>query len=189
MAAQPLSTTRRALLGAAAALPIAALAGPPVIARTPDLIRGTKQSSPAAEIWTRRLARYHRLLSRRDSETERNVLDTAWRRHAQEVEAIQARFGSWDAAEATEEGRLLCDAAFERREVAQDAYDRRCVLPTDRAALLLALTPPPDLEALLVKIRVMDRHRLDEVSSMEPPALEVLADDVERLKQMAVACA
>jgi len=50
-----------------------------------------------------------------------------------------------------------------------------------KAIVLLVLTPAPDLEALMIKIRVMHEHELDEFSSMERPVLEVLAEDVRRL--------
>lgn len=51
----------------------------------------------------------------------------------------------------------------------------------ERAAVRLALTPAPDLPALLAKIRVMEEHELNELESMSRPVLEVLAEDMEYL--------
>jgi hypothetical protein len=67
-----------------------------------------------------------------------------------------------------------------RIDAAEDAYYDACTAPMHKA-IRLALTPAPDLEALMVKIRVMHEHELDEFSSMEPPVLELLAEDVGRL--------
>jgi hypothetical protein len=50
-----------------------------------------------------------------------------------------------------------------------------------RAAVRLALTPPPDLEALLAKIRIMHEQEFDELGSMSRPVLEVLKEDMGRI--------
>lgn len=46
----------------------------------------------------------------------------------------------------------------------------------------LATTPPPDLEALHAKIRIMHEQELDEPGSMTRRVLEVLAEDVMGLR-------
>jgi hypothetical protein len=46
---------------------------------------------------------------------------------------------------------------------AEDAFYDNFTAPLQRAAVRLALTPAPDIEALLVKIRVMQEHELDEL--------------------------
>jgi hypothetical protein len=51
-----------------------------------------------------------------------------------------------------------------------------------RAAVRLAVTPPPDLEALLTKIRIMHEHELGELASMTRRVLDVLAEDIEALR-------
>jgi hypothetical protein len=91
---------------------------------------------------------------------------------------VEARFGSWEDAAATPAGRKLRRAAFRR---AEEAFHRGCAAPLHRAAILLALTPAPDPRALIDKIAVVQAHKLHEEGIMPRCALDVLADDVERL--------
>jgi len=180
MAAQEHSSTRRRVLGAAAALPVLALVGLP----SPAVIASraaARQSSPDHEIWNRRLARYRRLHARWKAEAESGTFRAANDRYNREHAELSARFGSWAAALESDEGRPLCEAAFEHLDAVENAYYDRFTAPAHRAAVLLALTPAPDLEALSTKIRVMAEHKLDEADSLERPALEVLAEDVRLL--------
>jgi hypothetical protein len=192
MAAEPFTTTRRTLLGAAAALPIAALPTS-VIARTPDPIRGPRQSSRAQDIWNRRLATYRRLAARTKEAAETGFYRQALDRYDREVAAIERRFRGRTArlpsahpeqasseVEMRVEGRLI-RAAFERVDAVEGAFYDRCTAPMQRAAVRLANTPTPNLEALLAKIRVMHEQEVDELGSMARPVLEVLAEDVELL--------
>jgi hypothetical protein len=182
MAAQPLSTTRRALLGAAAALPIAALAGPtaaPVIA-TQDPIRG-KQSSPAAEIWTRRLARYRLLHTRAKVEEETGAFRAANEAYNQVFAEMTARFGSWPKALRSKAGKPLCTAAYARITAAETAYCRQYTVPLEKAALALMRTPAPDLHALRTKIEVMRDQEVDCLDGTPSDPLEVVWADVRRL--------
>lgn len=48
----------------------------------------------------------------------------------------------------------------------------------------LALTPAPDLLALLAKIRIIHEHELGELGCMTRPPLVVLAEDVVRRLNM-----
>lgn len=180
MATQPLSTTRRALLGAAAALPTAALAGP-VVARTPDLIRGTKQSSPAAEIWTRRLARYRLLHARAKAESETGAFRAANAAYNQVFAEMTARFGNWPKALRSKTGKPLCTAAYARITAAETAYCRQYTLPLEKAALALLRTPAPDLHALRAKIEVMRDQQVDCFDGTPSDPLEVVWKDVRRL--------
>lgn len=179
MAAQPLSTTRRALLGAAVALPIAALAGPPVIA-TPDPIRG-KQSSPVAEIWTRRLAHYRRLHARAKAEAETGAFRAANDRHDEAFAEITARYGNWRKALRSKTGKPLCAAAYARIAAAESAYCRQYTVPLEKAALALMRTPAPDLQALRAKIEVMRDQEVDCFDGTPSDPLEVVWRDVQRL--------
>ncbi|HEX2763478.1 MAG TPA: hypothetical protein VHM92_06485 [Allosphingosinicella sp.] len=186
MAEKPLTTTRRTLLGAAASLPIAALAHSAVIAS--EAKQSSSDSGAAldcraslATTWTRRLARYRRLADRMKAETETGFLWKANRRYDRDRAVIKARFGSWEAALGTPEGRELGRAAFDRVARAEEAYYDRCTAPAMRAAVLVCQTPVPDLPALLSKIEVMQAHELQEEGSMPTPALELLVEDVERL--------
>jgi hypothetical protein len=65
-------------------------------------------------------------------------------------------------------------------QAAEDAYYDNFTDPMHRAAIRLALTPAPGLQALLVKIRVITGQELDEAASMKRRATEVLTEDVER---------
>jgi hypothetical protein len=185
MAALPFTTTRRTLLGAAVSWPIAALPTP-VIARTPA--RGPRQpettegqSSPARALWNRRLAEYRRLLAAKEAEEAAGAFRAASDLYDRDYAAIEARFGSWGAARDTEQGRALCHAAFAPMNAAEEAFYDDFTAPLQRAAVCLALTPAPDLEAVLERIRVMDEQELNELGSMTRPVLEVLADDVVQL--------
>jgi hypothetical protein len=115
------------------------------------------------------------------AEAESGFLWKANRRYDRDRAVIKARFGSWEAALETPEGRELGRAAFDRVNRAEEAYYDRCTAPAMRAAVLVCQTPVPDLPALLAKIRVMQAHELHEEGSMPKPALELLAEDVGRL--------
>ncbi|HEY0012191.1 MAG TPA: hypothetical protein VGB79_04990 [Allosphingosinicella sp.] len=177
MAIEPLSTTRRALLGAAASLPIVALPAPTVESRA-------EQPTPDRTLWNRRLAAYRRLAARTREAAETGFYRQANDRYEHEQAALAHRFGSWEAAHASEQGRPLCDAAFAHVDAAEEAFYDRCTAPMQRAAVRLALTPVPSLEALLAKIRIMAEHELDELGCMTRPVLAVLAHDVRRLTEL-----
>jgi hypothetical protein len=184
MAIEPFSTTRLTLLGAAMSLPIAALPAAPVIARSaakPVLSEVEGQSSHTRTLWTRRLATYRRLAARTKEAAETGFYRQALDRYDREQAALAERFGSWEAARASEQGRPLCRAAFERVDAAEEAFYDRCTAPMHRAAVRVALTPAPNLEALLAKIRIMHEHELGELASMTRPALEVLAEDTKQI--------
>lgn len=180
MAVQPLSTTRRALLGAAAALPIAALAGPPLSARAPDPIRGA-QPSPAAEIWTRRLAHYRRLHARAKAEEETGAFRAANDAYNEVFAEMTARFGTWPKARRSKTAKPLCTAAFARITAAEAAYCRQYTVPLEKAVLALVRTPAPDLHALRAKIEVMRDQEVDCLDGTPSDPLEVVWEDVRRL--------
>ena len=50
-----------------------------------------------------------------------------------------------------------------------------------RAAIRLALTPAPDLHALLVKIEIIHEHELETHEGMSRNPFDVLREDVGRL--------
>src|SRR5687767_12798863 len=105
MAAEPLSTTRRALLGAAVSLPVSALSQTPV----PQAVRAEPVE---ARTFYRRLARYRRLAQR-----TREAAETGFFRRANDCydrarAELEARCGNWEAAAETEEGRALRESIF-----------------------------------------------------------------------------
>jgi hypothetical protein len=182
MAAQPISTTRRALLGAAAALPLAALAGPtaaPIIA-TPRPIRG-KQSGLDGDTWTRRLAHYRRLHACAKAEAETGEFRAANDRYNRIYEELTARFGSWPKACRSKIGKPLCAAAYARVAAAEDAYYRQHTKPVQKAARRLARTPAPNLDALRAKIEVMREQEFESSDGGASDPLEVVWQDVRRL--------
>jgi hypothetical protein len=188
MAEKPLTTTRRTLLGAAAFLPIAALATPTPVRpeRSQDEVdrRSTAPLSPsdrAALAWNRRLARYRRLAERTREAGETGFFRTANDRYNRERAEVEARYGSWEAAAATREGRKLRRAIFARVAAAEEAFYDRCTRPMQRAAALLALTGAPDLPALLNKLLVMQEQQLDELEILGRSVVEVLEGDVREL--------
>lgn len=175
MAAEPFTTTRRTLLGAAVSIPIAALPAP-VTGTVPG--RGLSPSpAPPRTLWNRRLATYRRLAARTKEAGETGFYRQALDRYDREVAAIEQSFGGRTAPEA----RRLIRAAFERVDVVEQAYYDRCTAPMQRAAVRLALTPAPDVPGLLAKIRVAQEHELDELEGMPRPVLDVLAEDVRRM--------
>ncbi|HEX8193515.1 MAG TPA: hypothetical protein VF552_11525 [Allosphingosinicella sp.] len=107
MADRALSTSRRALLGAAAALPVVALANParaePVEARFP---------AAAQNLWRERLQRYRRLAARTREAAETGFFRAANDCYTRERAALKSRYKSWEAAAATPEGRAHRRAIF-----------------------------------------------------------------------------
>ncbi len=193
MAAQKHSSTRRRVLGAAATLPILALAGLPASLRGTVPERGLSPSQRATEArrssaealregrWNRRLARYRRLHAYWKAEAESGAFRQANDRYNRVYAELSARFGSWEKARKSRIGKPLCRAAFARVSVAEDAYYDRCTAPMYKAAIRLVLAPAPDLPALLAKIEIIHEHGLDTFEDMPRYAFEVLREDVERL--------
>lgn len=182
MAATEHSSTRRRVLGAAAALPVLALTGftAPVIA-TPDPIRGARQSSLAHTLWNRRLARYRSLHARWTVEAESGAFRAANDEYNRARANLIARFGSWEKALRSRIGRPLCATAFARVNAAEDAYYDRFTAPLNRAVIQLVQTPAPNLPALLAKIEIIREHELESHDDMPRPPIELLQEDVKRL--------
>jgi hypothetical protein len=182
MAAQEHSSTRRRVLGAAAALPVLALVGFPASAMGTVPERDLSPSpSPAQALWNRRLARYRRLHTRWKTEAESGAFRAANDRYHREHADLVARFGSWDKACRSRTGKPLCTAAFTRIEAAEDAYYDNCTTPMHHAAARLIGTPAPELPALLAKIEIIREHELDTFDDMPKHPLDTLREDVAGL--------
>ncbi|HZG07854.1 MAG TPA: hypothetical protein VEZ70_02630 [Allosphingosinicella sp.] len=97
MAIEPLSTTRRALLGAAASLPVAAIVPKPAIAN-PNLSRAR---------WTRTLAAYRRAEARVAAFKAEEALLPPERREWPAVQPLEERFGDLDSRRLTALRRLF----------------------------------------------------------------------------------
>jgi SRSO17 transposase len=113
--------------------------------------------------WDQRLARYHRLAARAKAAAE-----TGWFRAANDRYYREAADPAADQ-----------EAAFARLDRAEDLYWRRCTEPLQRAAVALALTAAPDLEALSTKMTVIRTHQLHEIDCMTRNCFEVLKEDIE----------
>lgn len=183
MAEKPLSTSRRTLLGAAAALPVLTLIPSPA---RPEPVEGLTLPPGAAhrgavEVWNRRDAHYRRLAAASEEAATTGWLAAAYARYDRERAEIAARFGSPEAEAKSEAGRRQRRAAFEQVDAAEEAYWDRCTEPMQKAAVALALTPAPNLPALAAKLGVMRAHELHELPSMTRDCFEVLEEDVRRL--------
>ena len=193
MAAHGSSTTRRRVLGAAAALPVLAFAPstarPEPVEAGPERGRRGQSFSPehrqARTLWNRRLAHYHRLATEAEQ-----AATTGWFRSAndlyyREIDAIEA-LPAAHPDQAENEKRLQClrRAAFKRIAKAENAYWHRCTAPMERAAVALVLTPTPDLAALAAKLAIIRAHQLHEEDGMTRDVFEVLEEDVRVLQQL-----
>lgn len=169
MAGRVPSISRRRVLGAAAAVPVLLAGGPSpaAVLETPP----PDAPSPALRLWRRRLARYRRLAAAAEEAAERGWFREANARHDREREACR---GMLDA-------EALRAAAWERLAAAEDAYWERCTDPMQKAAVALATTPAPGLDAVREKIAVMRKVRLHELDSMERDCFDLLLRDLERL--------
>lgn len=174
MAGREPSISRRRILGAAAALPLAALPAPGAEAVRASADRG---------LWETRLARYRVLAERTRAAAETGWFRAANDRYYAKCAAIAARFGGEEAAAASEEAGALRRAAFRRVDRAEDLYWRRCTAPTQEAAIALAFTRAPDIAAVRTKIAVLRAHDLDEPDAMRRNALEVVDRDLASLIQ------
>lgn len=116
MAAEPFSTTRRTVLGAAASLPIAAL---------PAFASGAGES-PARTLWNRRLASYRRLHARWKEAAETGFFRAANDEYNRVYSDMLARFGSWSKARRSAVAGPVCAAAFARIDAAEEAFYHGC---------------------------------------------------------------
>jgi hypothetical protein len=123
------------------------------------------------------LATYRRLAACTKEAAETGFYRQALDRYDREVAPIEHRFGG----RAVPDARRLLRAAFERVDAVEEAFHDLCTAPMQRAAVRLALTLAPDLEAPLAKICIMQEQELGELEGMPQPASGVLAEDVERL--------
>jgi hypothetical protein len=162
MADRALSTSRRALLGAAAAIPFlplsASVQAEPV--ETPPF------PSPAVQAeWNERLARYQALAARAKAAAE-----TGWFRAAND------RYYRESADPTADQ-----EAAFTRLDRAEDLYWRRCTEPMEEAAVALVVAPAPSFAALRTKLAVIRVHQFEDSDRDTGTGLDVLEEDVERL--------
>jgi hypothetical protein len=177
MAGPEPSTTRRRVLGAAAALPVLAFA-PPVRAEPVEV----PPSLPDRSLWNRRLALYQRLAAETEQAATAGWFRAANDRYKRQIAAIEAL----RAADPGRDGKRLDRlrrAAFRRIDKAENVYWHKCTAPMQRAAAALVLTPAPDLAALGVKLAVIRAHQLHELDSMIRDCFEVLSKDVRLLSQ------
>lgn len=182
MAAEKHSSTRRRVLGAAAALPVLALTGFPACAKGTVPERGlSPYPNPAQAIWTRHFARYQRLHARWKAEADSGAFRAANDRYNHERAALSARFGSWEKARRSRIGKRLCAAAFARIDAAEDTYYDHCTAPLHRVLARLVQTPAPDLPALLAKIEIIREHEPDLFEDAPLHSFEMLREDVRRL--------
>lgn len=152
------------------------------LSNAPVIASVARQSSAAHETWNRRLAEYRKRFTRWQNETDSGAFaaNEEYNRH---YAALSARFGSWLDALRSPIGTPVCRAAFAPMSAAEETFYDDFTAPMLRAAVRLALTPAPDLPALLEKILVAYEQELDELESMERPVLEVLAGDVDLLNK------
>lgn len=176
MAGDEPSISRRRILGAAASVPLAALAGR--LAETPEPV-----ADPA--LWRRRLAAYRRAAARAKAAAETGWFRAANDLYARECAGIDARFGGREAAGASAEGRRLRAAAFARVDAAEEAYWERCTAPMQRAAIALAVAAAPDLAGVRAKIAVIRAHALEEIDATPRHPLDLVDDDLARLMRAA----
>ncbi|MEO7178219.1 MAG: hypothetical protein ABIW83_05195 [Allosphingosinicella sp.] len=128
-----------------AAVPIAAcIPTPPLIAPKPD-----------RRLWDQRIACYHQLVARAERAAAAGWFREANDRHYRDFAAAEARFGSRKEAERSPEGKKVWDAIWGRMVDAENLYWEQCSEPMTRAAVALILTPVPDADALIAKLRVI----------------------------------
>jgi hypothetical protein len=161
MADRAFSTSRRAVLGAAAALPFLPLH--PAGAQAPEA-RPSPPTQAEAE-WNARLARYNHLAAR-----ARAAAETGWFRAAND------RYYR-EAADPTADHQ----AAFARLDRAEDLYWHRCVEPLETAAVALVLTPASGGIALNIKISIVRAHQLTEANFEDRECLGILQHDLMQL--------
>jgi hypothetical protein len=148
-------TTRRRVLRAAASIPFLPLT--PVRAEPVEALpHGDREE------WDRNLARYRNLAAR-----AKKAEETGW------FQAANERFYRGIADPNTD--RKAASAQMTR---AENLFWHRCTAPMQDAAVALVLTPPPDLEALRVKLTVIRAHQLHESKSMDSDCLDVLVEDI-----------
>lgn len=176
MAGPEPSTTRRRVLGAAAALPVLALV-PTVIA---SAATQSSFSGSLSALWDRRLARYRRLTAEAEQAATIGWFRAANDRYNREIAAIEAL----RTADPEKDGKRierLRRAAFRRIDNAEGTYWRNCTAPMQKAAAALVLTPSPGLAALGIKLAVIRAHQLHELDSMTRDCFEVIEEDVRSI--------
>jgi hypothetical protein len=173
MAGRVPSITRRRVLGAAAAVPIAAcIPTPALLAAVPD-----------RRLWDRRLACYRRLVARAERAATSSWFRDANDQYYRDVADAEARFGSRKDAERSPEGAKLWDTIWGRMVDAENLYWEQCSAPMIEAAIALIITPVPDAAALTAKLRVMRERELETFEDLQRHPLEVLEEDVGRLAE------
>jgi hypothetical protein len=158
MAGDQLNRERRALLGAALALPAI---GDALLSRHPELGSGSSSPPPGrVTSWT--------------PDQVRSDGEETWAKW----HAALAAYRAAEAAVAGEEGRMA-GAAFAEAEAAQEGYDQLGAALDEALARLFA-APAPDLAALAAKLQLFAAHEAFTLDCGEA-ALEGMVCDARRL--------
>lgn len=172
MASDVSSPSRRGMLGILAAAPLAGAVAAPAFANP----------QPNRVKWERRLARYRLLAALEVSHRKFGGYFETTDKTARERLLINDEYGSWNAAGVDPQGLQRVDAVFQAEEAISDLHCKRFAAPADRAATLLVLTPAPDIDAVELKIKVIQDNDMVMWTAFEDGRLMgAVAADVKRL--------
>ncbi|MEG3144195.1 hypothetical protein U1839_05970 [Sphingomonas sp. RT2P30] len=159
------AATRRAMLAAT----VTAAAAAPVL--------------PERAKWDRRLKCYTILKALADADDKFGLLAEACEVGAAARYQMEADHGTWARAVAHPVAGKQCEAICEAEYAASDAHYRDYIIPADKAAILLALTPAPDVEAAVFKIAMIKEESLDNHAWLKRHPMEIVREDMARLRR------
>lgn len=96
---------------------------------------------------------------------------------------LMAKLGSIKSIKQDPVASTIFDAAWGRQETACARDYRLYSTPANDAAIALALTPAPTIEALEYKLEVIESHELFNDSDMPRNPFEVVLEDARRLRE------
>lgn len=161
--------SRRAALSAAAVAPIAL----------------SVQPSRAADAgqWEVALQRFRMCEAMKDADEYFGDLAEAGRAHDEHKRQRVRRFGPEGKTQTMPEAMAAREEAWAAMTAAEDAHYKNFIVPIDKAAIALALTPAPNLDALLIKIDIIKRFELDNTKFMPRDPMEIVREDFARLER------
>lgn len=161
-------TSRRAMLGA--------------IALVPAIAATASAAPPSQTPWQRAFDRYRLLHGLITAEESFGAMGQANAVHDEERARVARKVGC--AAKEVwrrEDGRSLLKASFDAVELAEKRFAVDWCTPYDAAAVALVLTPAPDIDAILYKVDVIERHDLSGEGALPRDPMSILLDDAQRL--------
>ncbi len=138
-------------------------------------------SSPDRSVWDRNFAEYRMREALYRADAEFGDMKVAIRVHDEVIMLLERDFGSVAKARLDPTGDSVREVAWQALTAAEERSAIHFDTPLDVAAINLALTPAPDLDAAIFKIQLIQDRQLDNLVSMPRDCMQIVLEDMARV--------